>query len=348
MTKYGINKSKLKIKHAIDKDNVALMNTHNTPILSSNQNHLLHHTFYVPTGDIKASLLIIHNLAEHSGRYENVARYLADRGVLVLTYDQLGHGQTIKDAHELGFIDKSHPIQLLSKDVVLMMGVLKQYTKQVLVSRDDGKYSVPCFVMGQGFGATLAQVVLAHHATSVQGAILLGVSTGGKLTYSLELALSLANLYNPAGRNRRLMQLIQHYLLSKLATPISPSLWAWLTENVASTQAVETDPLSGYVPTNNGLWTAYLLLNKAHRLNWYERLASDYPLLLMSGANDPVGNMGQDVIKLQEVLGRAGKQAVSVRLYPNMRHEPLQEMGCAKVYDEIATWIEYHSEKASK
>lgn len=320
------------------------MNTNNTPILSSNQNHLLHHTFYVPTGDIKASLLIIHNLAEHSGRYANVARYLADRGVLVLTYDQLGHGQTVKEVHELGFIDKAYPIQLLSKDVVLMMRVLKQYAKQVLVSKDDGRHSVPCFIMGQGFGATLIQVVLAHHATSFDGAILLGASMGGKFAYSLELALSLANLYNPTGRNRRLMQLIQQYLLSKLSTPISPSLWAWLTENVTSTQAVETDPLSGYVPTNNGLWTAYLLLNKANKLKWYEHLVSDYPLLLMSGANDPVGNMGQDVIRLQDVLRQAGKQAVSVRLYPNMRHEPLQEMECIKVYDEIAVWIEHHSD----
>ena len=74
-------------------------------ILSSNQIHRLHHAFFVPQGEIKATLLIVHGMSEHGGRYADFARFLADNGVLVATYDQLGHGQTVKDKYELGFID---------------------------------------------------------------------------------------------------------------------------------------------------------------------------------------------------------------------------------------------------
>lgn len=49
-------------------------------ILSSNGVHRLHHTFFVPKGDIKASLLIVHGMSEHSGRYEDFASFLADNG----------------------------------------------------------------------------------------------------------------------------------------------------------------------------------------------------------------------------------------------------------------------------
>ena len=61
-------------------------------ILSSNQIHRLHHAFFVPQGEIKATLLIVHGMSEHGGRYAKFAQFLADNGVLVATYDQLGHG----------------------------------------------------------------------------------------------------------------------------------------------------------------------------------------------------------------------------------------------------------------
>lgn len=80
-------------------------------ILSSNQVHRLHHRFYEPTGDVKANLLIVHGMSEHSGRYDAFAKFLAEHGILVATYDQLGHGQTVKDKYELGFFDEKHPVQ---------------------------------------------------------------------------------------------------------------------------------------------------------------------------------------------------------------------------------------------
>lgn len=40
----------------------------------------------------RAVLLLVHGLGEHSGRYEHVARYLAERGVSVFAYDHQGHG----------------------------------------------------------------------------------------------------------------------------------------------------------------------------------------------------------------------------------------------------------------
>ncbi|MGM8887913.1 alpha/beta hydrolase, partial [Psychrobacter sp. 1U2] len=37
-----------------------------TPITSSDNSHYLHHTFFEPKDDIKATLLIVHGMAEHS------------------------------------------------------------------------------------------------------------------------------------------------------------------------------------------------------------------------------------------------------------------------------------------
>ena len=42
----------------------------------------------------RASVLLVHGFGEHSGRYEHVGRWLAERGFAVHAYDHLGHGRS--------------------------------------------------------------------------------------------------------------------------------------------------------------------------------------------------------------------------------------------------------------
>lgn len=49
---------------------------------------------WLPAGASKAGILIVHGLAEHSGRYEHVAEALTARGFAVQAYDQRGHGES--------------------------------------------------------------------------------------------------------------------------------------------------------------------------------------------------------------------------------------------------------------
>ena len=47
-----------------------------------------------PTGDARASVLLLHGIAEHGGRYEHVGRRLADAGFDVVAIDHRGYGQS--------------------------------------------------------------------------------------------------------------------------------------------------------------------------------------------------------------------------------------------------------------
>ncbi len=47
---------------------------------------------WAPAGGAWASVLLVHGIAEHSGRYEQVGRQLADAGLAVESYDQRGFG----------------------------------------------------------------------------------------------------------------------------------------------------------------------------------------------------------------------------------------------------------------
>ncbi|MEM7143026.1 MAG: lysophospholipase [Actinomycetota bacterium] len=47
-----------------------------------------------PSGDARAAVLLLHGIAEHSGRYEHVGRRMADRGFDVIAIDHRGYGRS--------------------------------------------------------------------------------------------------------------------------------------------------------------------------------------------------------------------------------------------------------------
>ena len=63
-------------------------------IPSADGRHRLHCLRWVPAGKPWAVLQIVHGMCEHIERYDEFARYLAERGVLVVGHSHLGHGQT--------------------------------------------------------------------------------------------------------------------------------------------------------------------------------------------------------------------------------------------------------------
>jgi alpha-beta hydrolase superfamily lysophospholipase len=58
--------------------------------------HKIFYRLYVPDDNqIVATILLVHGMQEHSGRYEELASYLTKQNFAVLTYDQLGHGKQL-------------------------------------------------------------------------------------------------------------------------------------------------------------------------------------------------------------------------------------------------------------
>lgn len=302
-------------------------------ITSSDQSHYLHHTFFEPKdGAVKATLLIVHGMSEHSGRYADFAQFLADHGIAVATYDQLGHGQTIKTPNELGFFGHEHPVQSLLKDVIIMADILK-----------NRHPNVPHFVMGQSMGSFIVRTVLKHHAQDFTGAILMGTSDANPLIKALLPVSKILTTTAPKKRNTVFSEMMNKVLNAKLKERISPSQFAWLSEDTANIAAYEADPLTGFDFTNNGFLTLFTLMQAGLHKGWASTITKDFPMLLVSGKNDPIGNMGRGIRDVLSNLHKQGFSNTDVRLYPNMRHEPLHEQHHTVVYYDILNWIRHVS-----
>ena len=74
--------------------------------------------------------------------------------------------------------------------------------------------------------------------------------------------------------------------------------------------------------------------------SWYQNIPKNLPILIVSGEEDPVGAYGKGVTEVQNKLIKEGCIDVTCILYPNMRHEILNEIGKEIVYGDIITFLQ--------
>ena len=63
------------------------------------------------------------------------------------------------------------------------------------------------------------------------------------------------------------------------------------------------------------------------------------PVLFISGADDPVGGT-KGVTAAYNTFKKAGVKDLTLKLYPGLRHEILNERENAEIYEYILNWLE--------
>ena len=70
-----------------------------------------------------------------------------------------------------------------------------------------------------------------------------------------------------------------------------------------------------------------------------KKIRKDLPILLISGGQDPLGNFGKGIEKLDGIMKSEGLNT-TVIIYDGSRHELLHELNKEEVMNDILKWIE--------
>ena len=156
-------------------------------LTGTDNNRRLFYTFYKPVEEtVKGTVLIIHGMQEHSGRYHEIAAYFASHGFAVLTYDHPGHGKSVEKSEDFGYFQEDFPHEMLISDADNM--------GSYLMSQFD---DVPHYVLGHSMGSFVARCLLQRAGAKYEGAVIVG--TGGYLPGIgfLKTFFSIVNRLNP-------------------------------------------------------------------------------------------------------------------------------------------------------
>lgn len=273
-------------------------------------------------------LQISHGVSEYALRYEPFAQYMNSKGFVVVANDHIGHGLSLADGAAPLYFGRHDGWQHVVDDV---------YTLRDMTGK---KYpELPYFLLGHSMGSFIARTYLIRYPGTLSGAIIMGTGQqspalilGGRAFAKIEGRRIGFDRFSPA-----VDQLAFGAYNKKFAPNRTP--FDWLSVNEENVDAYIADPLCG--DASVGLFFDMLggigFVGKQSNVN---TMNVNTPILFTAGDQDPVGDMGNGVKKAYASFQKAGVRDVSLKLYPGLRHEILNESRREEVYDDLWKWIE--------
>lgn len=288
----------------------------------------IHAVEWLPDGEVRAVLQIAHGVSEYILRYEPFAAYLTERGFAVVGHDHLGHGSSIGPTGKPMYFGPKGSWNWVVQDME---------TRRIL-ARDQFP-DLPYFLLGHSMGSFLARTYLIRHPGKVDGAVAMGTGqmisplvAGGKLIATVESLRVGEDNASPT------VQMLAFGTYNKTFAP-NRTGFDWLSVNTENVDRYIADPLCGGNPSI-GLFREMLggisfIGNPEH----LKQMDLTTPILLISGAMDPVGDCGKGVERVYTLFRKAGVQDVTLKLYPELRHEILCETECETVFEDVYRWL---------
>ena len=279
-----------------------------------------------------AVVLLVHGMAEHIERYDAFARWLASRGYLVCGHNQLGHGST-SPRERWGCLPAHGGATYLVEDVERLRQLAMSWCVE----------GTPCFAFGHSMGSFVVRSYAAHHGDQISGAVVCGTGFVDPRVSRLGNALArlIARLRGDDARSRLLHGMADGSYAKKI--PARRTDFDWLSRNRANVDAYIADDACGFMFSAGGYATLTELTAEVCTPECARRVPPSLPLLYVSGAEDPVGDMGKGVVASAGLAREAGSTDVTVRLFQGMRHEILNEDDAPEVYQSVLAWLDQRS-----
>ena len=295
----------------------------------------IHAIEWTPDGEITGIVQLVHGMQEFIDRYDDFACFLNTKGFLVVGNDHLGHGSSVSSEDKFGYFAEKDG----NKAVIADMRRLQRLTQE--------KYpDVPYFMFGHSMGSFLARQYVCMYARHLDGAIISGTGYYSAATCDSArmLCTAISKVKGMSYRSHRMNDLVLGGL-NKRFEPARTHV-DWLTRDEAVVDAYRADPRTHHMFTLNAYYNMFTGLKYLTNRSNLEKIPFTFPMLFVAGEMDPVGDFGRGVKKVVMELKNVGLKDVDCILYPNDRHEVINELNKAEVYNDIFNWLERHMPRA--
>ncbi|MDD6811218.1 MAG: alpha/beta fold hydrolase [Lachnospiraceae bacterium] len=296
---------------------------------SRDQKSKIHAIKWIPETEKPVCIFqIVHGMSEHIDRYDEFARYLAGKGILVVGEDHLGHGKSVAEGGTYGYFCKEDAATVLVRDVHRLKKMMQEEYPGVLY-----------LILGHSMGSFILRNYLFRYGTGINGAILAG--TGMQSKQVLFLARTVTALQKLIFGPKHVGKFIDKMAFGHYNDRFEPARTEvdWLSREKANVDRYLADPMCGFVFTLNGFETLFRLIRNCHDEEKIESMPKELPVLLIAGTDDPVGNYGKSVDMVYRSYLDHGMQNVQMKLYEKDRHELLNETDREQVYSDIYRFI---------
>lgn len=289
----------------------------------------IHAVRYTPDKEIPWCVVqIVHGMAEHIERYEPLAEFLTDRGIVVTGESHLGHGKSVGEGQQQGYFCRQDAATVVVRDVHR----LKKMTEKLYPE-------LPVFLLGHSMGSFITRNYLSRYGEGIWGAIIMG---SGLMPIGLVKAFKAA--LNVTGRiygGKRVSDFYDKLVFGNYNARIrdAKTSFDWLSTREDQVQRYLQDPMCGFPFSINGFQCLMELVERAQTPEYLKKIPANLPLYVIAGEEDPVGGYGQVITSLPALWEKYGITHVQAKGYPGARHEILNDTCAAEVMDDIYNWL---------
>ena len=302
------------------------MKTETLKVKMSDGKNVALHTF-VPEGDVKAVVQLSHGMAEHSMRYEQLGKFLCDNGIAFYAHDHRGHGETAESVEDLGFLAENDGFNRVVEDLATMIKKCRE---------DFPRKKV--ILLAHSFGSFVSQCYIEKYGAEIDGVVLCG-SAGPRLLLTGFGQVFSGIVMKCTGKRKKsaLLDTLVFGTYNKGIESDSPA--AWICRDAEVVKKYDDDPFCGFKVTNEFFYDFLGGLTSIHKKKNMNKIPKDLPVFLMAGDGDPVGEYGKSVKKLFTSYKKLGIKDVSLKIYPEARHELFNELNKVDVMNDLLVWV---------
>lgn len=291
-----------------------------------------------------AVIQIVHGMAEHSQRYGRLAAALCSRGIEVWAADNRGHGKTADldvngkgNGGLLGHTADKDGFFRVADDLLAIAGQITEKTKSMYGD-------LPFFILGHSWGSFLAQAFIErpYPGIPLKGCILSGTRGpgGAKIAMGYPVLSVVASLKG----SRRVSKIAVALTKGPYNKPFRPNRTPddWISRDGKEVDAYEADPFCGYDCSSGFFRDMIGGLIAIHREDAVAGIDKNLPIYIICGSADPVGDMGASPTALVNAYRKSGINDLEFVVYPEARHETLNETNREEVTEDLVNWLLRH------
>ena len=281
---------------------------------------------YEPENSPKGIVQLVHGMCEYKKRYEPFMEFLAQNGYIAACYDQRGHGDTVEKDTDFGWMNDCR-----GKAIVEDCAKVTKWLKSTYPD-------LPVTLLGHSMGSMVVRCYLRKHDDLIDKLVVSGSPTFNPLAgVAVLLAKTIRFFRGSKHRSKMLAFLSTGKGKQEFKNAGKGS---WLTHDDENVKAYYSDPHCGFIFTVNGFENLFHLMKFTYKKRGYRVQNPNLRIHFISGSDDAVLGGEKNWQPTLDFMRQVGYTQVSGTLYPDFRHEVLNEIGKEKAYADVLNFIE--------
>lgn len=277
----------------------------------------------------KAILQLCHGMTEHKERYIPFMTFMADNGYNCYIHDMRGHGASVLSPEDLGYFYENG-----SKACIDDLLTINEYIRA-------NHPELPIYMFGHSMGSLEVRTYAKYHDDTISGLIISGSPSWVSAIPAGKILIKLLKAIKGERYRSALMDGMVSGAYNKPYAHESSSSHNWISKNPDNVIAYDTNPLCGFTFTLNGFSTLMNLMTETYSKTGWKMSNSRLPIYFISGGSDPCRGKEKDFEKSVQNMKNVGYTDVSVKLFPGLRHELLNEKNPERIHADILNRLDY-------